>query len=370
LIAMGTHAASYEEVMATAKQADQSAEKSFEREVVAPYRAANPRPGLPEEAHKFKVQAEFAVQEKQFDKAVELYGKALEIAPWWPEGHYNRAGILGETEKYRDAIREMKRYLLLVPDAPDARAAQDMIYQWEGVVGPEPPKAGTTFRDCPDCPEMVVIPAGSFDMGSNNGDPNEKPVHRVTIGKAFAMGKTEVTQGQWKAIMGNNPSHFDGCGDNCPVENVSRNDAQEFIQRLNSKTGKQYRLPSEAEWEYACRAGGRQEYCGSDNVDSVAWNDGGIFSGKTHTVATKQANAWGLYDMSGNVWEWVEDSWHDNYNGAPVDGSAWQGDGAKRVLRGGSWFMEPQFERAANRFRNEPSNRDNNFGFRLASTLP
>jgi tetratricopeptide (TPR) repeat protein len=101
------------------------------QEVAASYRAANPQPRLPEDAHKFKVQAEFAVQEKQFDKAVELYGKALEIAPWWPEGHFNRALILGETEKYRDAMREMKRYLILMPDAPDARAAQDKIYQWE-----------------------------------------------------------------------------------------------------------------------------------------------------------------------------------------------------------------------------------------------
>jgi len=124
--------------------------------------------------------------------------------------------------------------------------------------------ADKTFRDCPDCPEMVIIPAGSFDMGSNNGEVNEKPVHRVTIAKPFAMGMTEVTQGQWKAVMGNNPSSFSNCGDTCPVEQVSWNDVQGFLQKLNAKTGKQYRLPSEAEWEYACRAEGKQEYCGSD----------------------------------------------------------------------------------------------------------
>src|SRR5450759_1770289 len=144
------------------------------QEVVASYRAANPKPQLPEEAHKFKVQAEFAVQEKQFDKAVDLYGKALDIAPWWPQGHFNRALILGETKKYREAMSEMKRYLLLVPDAPDARAAQDKIYQWEGVAGTE--LAG---------PKMVPIP-----------------------GKNYEMGKFDVTQAEWKAVMGNNPSHF------------------------------------------------------------------------------------------------------------------------------------------------------------------
>ena len=231
--------------------------------------------------------------------------------------------------------------------------------------------AGKIFRDCADCPEMVVIPAGSFDMGSNN-DPNEKPVHRVTISRTFAMGKTEVTQGQWKEIMGDNPSKYTGCGDNCPVDQVSWNDAQAFIQKLNAKTGKQYRLPTEAEWEYACRAGGQQEYCGGDNPDSISWygalaKPAGNSGKTTNPVATKQANAFGLYDMSGNVWEWVEDSYHDDYNGAPADGSAWQGDGALRVPRGGSWSY---LQRAAKRGGSEPAFRYSTIGFRLARTLP
>ena len=232
--------------------------------------------------------------------------------------------------------------------------------------------AGKSFKDCDDCPEMVVIPAGSFDMGSNDGADNEKPVHRVTFAKGFAMGKTEVTQGQWKAIMGDNPSKHAGCGDNCPVEMVSWKDAQTFIRKLNDKTGKQYRLPSEAEWEYACRAGGAHLYCGSDNPDSAGWYGGMATpagnSGKTtNPVATKQANAFGLYDMSGNVWEWVEDSYHENYDGAPTDGSAWQGDGALRVPRGGGWSY---LQRAAKRGGSEPTYRFGTIGFRLARTLP
>ncbi|MDE2260229.1 MAG: formylglycine-generating enzyme family protein [Betaproteobacteria bacterium] len=259
----------------------------------------------------------------------------------------------------------MKRYLLLVPDAPDARAAQDKIYQWEGVAGPE---LAEEVRNCPECPEMVIIPAGSFDMGSSPDEYNyddQGPVHRVTISRAFAMGKTEVTQGQWRAVMGNNPSdYFKDCGNDCPVDNVSWNDAQEFIQKLNAKTGKQYRLPSEAEWEYACRAGGQHIYCGSDNLDSVGWYY------NARPVATKQANAFGLYDMSGNVWEWVEDSWHNSYNGAPIDGSVWQGDGAKRVLRGGSKKSRPLYGRAAIRDWYKPARHDGLFGFRLARMLP
>ena len=233
--------------------------------------------------------------------------------------------------------------------------------------------AGQIFKDCADCPEMVVIPAGSFEMGSGEDEPNEMPVHRVTISHAFAIGKTEVTQGLWKSIMDNNPSRFASCGDNCPVEQVSWNNVQDFIGRLNAKTGKQYRLPSEAEWEYACRAGGTHTYCGSDNLDDIGWYGGlakpaGNSGKSTNPVAAKQPNAWGLYDMSGNVWEWVQDSYHDNYNGAPADGSAWQEeDSMMRVPRGGSWsYAQP----AAKRGGSESDYRFGTIGFRLARTLP
>jgi formylglycine-generating enzyme required for sulfatase activity len=236
-------------------------------------------------------------------------------------------------------------------------------------------KPGSIFKDCPNCPEMVVIPSGSYDRGAENGDEDEKPVQRVTIEKYFAIGKTEVTQGQWKEIMGNNPSGFKNCGDNCPVEKVSWEDTQIFIKKLNAKTGKQYRLPSEAEWEYACRGGEKYQYCGSDNLDSVAWygaylNPVGNSGPTTHPVATKKPNAFGLYDMTGNVFEWVEDSYHSNYNKSPVDGSAWQGNGYERVLRGSSWNGMPQDERAAGRERNLPVYRDDDDGFRIARNIP
>jgi len=152
--------------------------------------------------------------------------------------------------------------------------------------------AGQTFKDCVDCPEMVVIPAGSFEMGSKDRDSDEKPVRRVNI-NGFAMGKTEVTQRQWRALMGSNPSRFSGCGPDCPVEQVSWNDAQDYVRKLSQQTGKTYRLPSEAEWEYACRAGGSQTYCGSDDVSAAGWYESNSGS-KTNAVAGKQANAFGV----------------------------------------------------------------------------
>lgn len=226
---------------------------------------------------------------------------------------------------------------------------------------------GKVIKDCADCPEMVLIGSGSFDMGSNNGESDEKPVHRVSI-RSFLMGKTEVTQGQWKAVMGSNPSLFSNCGDDCPVERVSWNDVQDYVRKLSQQSGKTYRLPSEAEWEYACRAGGSQTYCGSDDVNAVGWYTSNS-DGKTHSVAGQQANAVGLYDMSGNVWEWVQDDYHDNYSGAPSDGSAWSSGGSQRVLRGGRWSGSPDNLRSAYRFRNTPGSRFDGYGFRIARTL-
>jgi formylglycine-generating enzyme required for sulfatase activity len=160
--------------------------------------------------------------------------------------------------------------------------------------------------------EMVLVQGGTFTMGSNSGDSDEKPLHQVTLSD-FYIGKYEVTQKQWREIMGNNPSHFNG--DERPVEYVSWNDAQEFIRKLNAKTGQKYRLPTEAEWEYAA-CGGQQSrgytYSGSNDINAVAWY-GNNSNNKTHAVGQKQANELGLHDMSGNVWEWCGD-WYDNYS--------------------------------------------------------
>ena len=178
----------------------------------------------------------------------------------------------------------------------------------------------------------------------------------VTIpGKNYEIGKYDVTQAEWAGVMGSNPSDFSNCGDTCPVEEVSWNDIQEFLQKLNEKTGKQYRLPTEAEWEYACYGGSLTEYCGSNDIDSVAWYNGNS-NNTTHPVGQKQANGYGLYDMSGNVWQWMSD--------------CYEGDCGRRVLRGGSWINSPQIVRAAYRDGGEPSVRLNVDGFRLARTLP
>jgi formylglycine-generating enzyme required for sulfatase activity len=233
---------------------------------------------------------------------------------------------------------------------------------------------------CDYCPEMVAIPGGQFQMGSNTGDSDEKPVRTVTV-RAFMMGKYEVTQAQWKAVMESNPSSFKACGDNCPVENVSWNDAQAYIAKLNAKTGSKYRLPSEAEWEYAARAGSTGKWSFGDDENEIgkyAWYGfspeyGGNSEKKTHLVGEKLKNPFGLYDMHGNVWEWAEDCYHDGYNNAPVDGSAWVKDCQKdirRVLRGGSWDDYPSFLRSAIRVRFAPEIRGYVTGLRVAWTPP
>jgi len=215
--------------------------------------------------------------------------------------------------------------------------------------------------------EFVDIPGGSFQMGSDTV-ASQQPVHTVTL-QPFKLGKYEVTQAQWRTVMGDNPSSFQGC-DNCPVESVSWEDVQGFIQKLNQQTGGHYRLPSEAEWEYACRSGGKpEEYCGGNSPEALAWytdNSGN----KTHPVGQKSANGLGLYDMSGNVWEWTQDCWNESYNGAPADGSAWQsGDCGQRVGRGGSWSGTPGWIRSANRARDAPGGRGDGLGFRLVQDL-
>jgi sulfatase modifying factor 1 len=213
-------------------------------------------------------------------------------------------------------------------------------------------------------PELVFVEGGTFQMGSSSGESDEQPVHSVTL-SSFNIGKYEVTQAQWKAVMGSNPSFFSGC-DNCPVEQVSWNDVQEFIRELNAQTGKNYRLPTEAEWEYAAR-GGKQSrgytYSGSNDLGSVAWyyyNSGS----KTHAVGGKQANELGIYDMSGNVFEWCSD-WYDNYSSYNETNPTGASSGQNRVLRGGGWFTLAYGCRSAGRNWYYPDFRYYFGGFRL-----
>jgi len=218
--------------------------------------------------------------------------------------------------------------------------------------------------------EFMRIPAGEFDMGSSlneDYDKDEGPVHRVKIPKAFHMGRYEVTQKQWREVMGYDPSYFKG--DNLPVEQVSWNDVQEFIKKLNEKEStNKYRLPSEAEWEYAARADTTTRYSFGDDESKLgdyAW----YLDSKTHEVGKKKPNPWGLYDMHGNVWEWVQDVYHNNYNGAPIDGSAWEVDGSERVFRGGGWKDGARGCRSADRDKVYPGYRPSNLGFRLLRDL-
>lgn len=231
---------------------------------------------------------------------------------------------------------------------------------------PREPKA-QAFRPTNPHIELVGIPPGSFMMGSTNGGAHEKPALQVAINYSFYMGKYEVTQSQWQSVMGNNPSSFKDCP-NCPVEMVSWNDAQKFIQRLNGiNDGYTYRLPSEAEWEYACRAGTTGDYAG--NLNDMAWYDQNSGS-KTHAVGGKQPNAWGLFDMHGNVWEWCQDLYHETYYGAPTDGSAWLSGGEQkyRVLRGGSWTFDATALRSAGRYwYGSPGDGGNDNGFRVVA---
>jgi formylglycine-generating enzyme required for sulfatase activity len=227
------------------------------------------------------------------------------------------------------------------------------------------------FKDCDDCPEMVLLPEGTFLMGTNADpfklrlDKSATPQHSVSV-QSFAMGKTEVTQEQWYAVMGTLPSNFKGR--TLPVEQVSWNDAKEFVRKLSEKTGKTYQLPTEAEWEYACRAGASEEYCGSDNAQSVGWSYLNSVN-ETLNVVGKQANAWGLRDMSGNVWEWTEDCWNENYIGAPSNGSAWMaGDCVLRVVRGGGLDFERDTVRSASRNRDGIFASSRHYGFRVART--
>jgi formylglycine-generating enzyme required for sulfatase activity len=251
----------------------------------------------------------------------------------------------------------------------------------------KPVENRTPRRAAPEI-EMVLVPGGAFLMGSPENEPgrsddegpkhrfpqgipplrrrtkDEGPQHRVTV-RSFYIGKYEVTQTQWRAVMGGAPSAYKG--DDLPVENVSWDDAKEFCQKLSQMTGAEYRLPTEAEWEYACRSRTTGAYAGE--LDAMAWYEKNSGS-RTHPVGRKQPNSFGIYDMHGNVWEWCEDDWHNSYENAPYDGSAWLEFTRRswRVLRGGGWNVASSSCRSANRDGASPTDRSDFLGFRLVRT--
>ena len=226
-----------------------------------------------------------------------------------------------------------------------------------------PPGPGTVIKNSLGM-EFAYAPAGSFQMGSDKGSSMELPIHQVTLAHGFYVGRYEVTQGQWQKVMGSNPSFLYQCGENCPVEEVSWNDAQEFIKKLNAMNdGYIYKLPSEAEWEYACRAGTTGDYAG--DLEAMGWYQKNS-DNKTHPVGQKQPNAWGLYDMHGGVSELVTDNNHYSYDGASTDGSAWVGGtDPERIVRGGSSYEDAASIRSAYRGRYSPDEHNFRVGLRL-----
>ena len=217
---------------------------------------------------------------------------------------------------------------------------------------------------------MIAVKGGTFTMGAtaeqgSDAYSGEKPAHQVTLSD-YCIGETEVTQELWQAVMGSTPSYFTG-NLHRPVEQVSWNDCQEFIKKLNQLTGKTFRLPTEAEWEYAARGGSQSQgykYAGSNTIGDVAWYENNS-SSTTHPVKQKQANELGLYDMSGNVWEWCQD-WYDSYSSTPQTNPAGPSSGSNRVYRGGSWYFNAWFCRVSLRDYGTPTFRGYGLGLRLA----
>ena len=276
-----------------------------------------------------------------------------------PEGAYR---VVVQRQGYREAIRTVNlsggtRVRIALEKVVSRRAGATRVF--DGI-------------------EFVWIPPGEFRMGSTSrhADPDEKPVTRVRITRGFWMGKYEVTQAQWQAVMGSNPSRFDNCGGNCPVERASWNDVQEYIGKLNGKSGgRPYRLPTEAEWEYAARAGTTTDtYAGDITkprgkdpvLNRIGWYDENS-GARTHPVGRKAPNAWGLHDMLGNVWEWVGDRFGD-YPGGTVTDPVGPRSGSYRVFRGGSWRHLARDCRSADRNWNSPGSRTADLGFRLLRT--
>ncbi|TFW07524.1 formylglycine-generating enzyme family protein [Oxalobacteraceae bacterium OM1] len=237
---------------------------------------------------------------------------------------------------------------------------------------PAPATAKGELRDCDQCPVMVSVPAGSFTMGSNSSDPSEKPAHAVAVRKPFAIGKYEVTADQWKACVAAQACTAAGTETgNAPIRDVSWDDAQAYVKWLSKTTGHAYRLPTEAEWEYAARGGSATRYWWGEQMQKGKANCkdcGNPWKDAAPTpVGSFAPNGYGLHDVNGSVWEWVQDCWHNNFKGAPADGHAWEESNCRaRVIRGGSWREGATYMPVTTRFKYDSAVRQSQNGFRVA----
>ena len=343
------------------------------------------------QADLYLVETEAYIKEKDYAAAREAMGKILGLQEQHglklpDEFHFKYAQVLEWAGSHAEAIESLIRYLELAGQA-GTYYREALVLLHEATVAQT--EAETVAKVVTNL-EMVVVPAGSYLMGSPSSEErrfdHEGPVHRVTISEPFAVGVHEVTFDEWGACVS-----AGGCGGyrpddqgwgrgRRPVINVSWEDAQRFVEWLREETGEPYRLLSEAEWEYVARAGtstpfhtGRTISTSQANYDgNYTYGNGrkGEYRERTVPVGSFGANAFGLHDVHGNVWEWVQDCWNDSYRGAPSDGSAWErGDCSRRVVRGGSWLSEPWYLRSADRFGFDSGSRGYKLGFRVARRL-
>ena len=315
------------------------------------------------QADRYLLQAEEQIERRNFAAAKQSLDRILALQDQHglelpQEFFFRYAEVVDRLGLYDEAIAAATKYLTLAGrDGEHYRAALRLLNSAEA-------EKNNPIAEM----EFVRVPAGEFRMGSTSAEALgvEFPVTRVRISQGFYLGKYEVTQRQWQEVMGSNPSWFDECGPDCPVENVSWDDVQGFIGRLNAALGEErYRLPTEAEWEYAARAGTSGDRYG--NVDAIAWHKDN--SGRrTHPVGQKAPNAWGLHDMLGNVFEWTQD-WYGLYPGGEVTDPQGPVSGSGRVYRGGGWIFGDVYCRAAFRYFSSPGGRgDAMLGFRLLRT--
>ncbi|ELR99726.1 tetratricopeptide repeat protein [Gloeocapsa sp. PCC 73106] len=308
-----------------------------------------------------------AYQQGNYAEAIACFDQVLSVNQKRAEPFYYRGLAYSRSGDYARAIADFDAAIELKPDWVEVYREKDQAQKAQARPQPKAIDLGNGVTL-----ELVSILGGEFTMGGDKLDC-EKPKHRVTI-KPFWLGKTQVTQAQWRAVaklpqvetkLEESPFHFKG--DNLPVETVSWLDCQEFCARIKKKTGETCRLPSEAEWEYACRAGSKTEYSFGDNPSSLgeyAWYSDNS-NAQTHPVAIKKPNPWGLYDMHGNVWEWCEDSWRDSYDESPNNAFAWSRERSSHVTRGGSWGNSAVSCRSAYRFRYAWDHCNNYSGFRV-----